>query len=289
MKKLLAVLLCAACLFLNACGVSNEDNILEKICDANLNSALQEKGQTVAYRADIYDAEGGIDSSYAYLDPNRVVYESADRTEINENGDIFGFDNYENNYYHYLFLDDSVKDFEVGVTGYIWNPDETVLSVTKKDRNLVVRAQDGGEDNLANMGNMMTYYGYDVPETFTIINEYILDQKTYEIKCYNVYANFGADDILLIKNKRIDDPEVYEVDPKLIEAINAEDSRVLTIIADPGADNETVYKQSIAKGCIIHVGLSSEHSSLYTDEACTQEYAGGADLNNDLTLYTIRN
>lgn len=289
MKKILAVLLCAACLFLSACGVSKEDNILEKICDANLNSALQEKGQTVAYRADIYDAEGGIDSSYAYLDPNRVVYESADRTEINENGDIFGFDNYENNYYRYLFLDDSAKDFEVGVTGYIWNPDETVLSVTKKDRNLVVRAQDGGEDNLANMGNMMTYYGYDVPETFTIINEYILDQKTYEIKCYNVYANFGADDILLIENKRIDDPEVYEVDPKLIEAINAEDSRVLTIIADPGADNETVYKQSIAKGCIIHVGLSSEHSSLYTDEACTQEYAGGADLNNDLTLYTIRN
>lgn len=289
MKKILVVLLCTACLFLSACGVSNEDNILEKICDANLNSALQEKGQTVAYRADIYDAEGGIDSSYAYLDPNRVVYESADRTEINENGDIFGFDNYENNYYRYLFLDDSAKDFEVGVTGYIWNPDETVLSVTKKDRNLVVRAQDGGEDNLANMGNMMTYYGYDVPETFTIINEYILDQKTYEIKCYNVYANFGADDILLIENKRIDNPEVYEVDPKLIEAINAEDSRVLTIIADPGADNETVYKQSIAKGCIIHVGLSSEHSSLYTDEACTQEYAGGADLNNDLTLYTIRN
>lgn len=289
MKKILVVLLCTACLFLSACGVSNEDNILEKICDANLNSALQEKGQTVAYRADIYDAEGGIDSSYAYLDPNRVVYESADRTEINENGDIFGFDNYENNYYRYLFLDDSAKDFEVGVTGYIWNPDETVLSVTKKDRNLVVRAQDGGEDNLANMGNMMTYYGYDVPETFTIINEYILDQKTYEIKCYNVYANFGADDILLIENKRIDNPEVYEVDPKLIEAINAEDSRVLTIIADPGADNETVYKQSIAKGCIIHVGLSSDHSSLYTDEACTQEYAGGADLNNDLTLYTIRN
>ena len=289
MKKILVLIICAACLCLSACGVNNDENVLEKIRDVNLNSAFREKGQTVAFRADIYDAEGGIDSSYAYLDPDRVVYESADRTEINENGDIFGFDNYENNYYRYLFLYDSAKDFEVEVTGYIRNPDETVLSVSKKDGDLVVRAQDGGEDNLANMAGMMTYYGYDVPETFTIINEYILDQKTYEIKCYNVYANFGADDILLIENKRIDDPEVYEVDSKLIEAIKAEDSRVLTIIADPGADNETVYKQSIAKGCIIHVGLSSEHSSLYTDEACTQEYAGGADLNNDLTLYTIRN
>lgn len=288
MKKISALLICAVCLFLNACGVRNEDNILEKIRDANLNSALQEKGATVAFRADIYDAEKGIDSSYAYLDPNRVVYESADRTEINENGDIYGFDNAEKNVYRYLFLDDSAKDYVVEVTGYIWNPDETVLSVAKKDGDLVVRSQDGGEDNLANMGGMMAYYGYDVPETFTIINEYILDQKTYEIKCYNVYANFGADDILLIENKRIDDPEVYEVDSKLIEAINAEDSRVLTIIADPGTDNETVYQQTMAKGCIIHVGLSSEHPALYTDEACTQEYTGGADLNEDLTLYTIR-
>lgn len=288
MKRILALLICVACLCLSACGASNEDNILEKIRDANLNSALQENGKTVAFRADIYDAEKGIDSSYAYLDPDRVVYECADRVEINEKGDIYGFDNAEKNFYRYLFLDDSAKDYVVEVTGYIWNPDETVLSVSKKDGDLVVRAQDGGEDNLANMAGMMTYYGYDVPEIFTIINEYILDSETYEIKCYNVYANFGDEDFLLIENKRVDDPEVYEVDPMIMDAINAEDSRVIKIIADPGTDDETVYEQAIAKGCIIHIGLSSEHPSLYTDEACTQEYAGGADLNDDLTLYTIR-
>ena len=287
MKKIFALLICAACLCLSACGVSNEDNILEKIRDANLNNALQEKGRIVAYRADIYDAEGGIDSSYAYLDPDRVVYECAGRIEINEKGDIYGFDNVEKNFYRYLFLDDSAKDYVVEVTGYIWNSDETVLSATQKNGDLVVRAQDGGEDNLVGMAGMMSYYGYDVPETFTIINEYILDPKTYEIKCYNVYANFGDEDFLLIENKRVDDPEVYEVDPMLTDAVNAEDSRVVTIIADLGTDDETIYKQAIAKGCIINIGLSLEHPSLYTDEACTQEYTGGADLNNDLTLYTI--
>lgn len=182
MKKILALLICVACLCLSACGISNEENILEKIRDVNLDSALQENGKTVAFRADIYDAEGRIDSSNAYLDPDRVVYECADRVEINEKGDIYGFDNIEKNFYRYLFLDDSDKDYVVEVTGYIWNPDEMVLSATKKDGDLVVRARDGGEDNLANMAGMMTYYGYDVPETFTIINEYILDSKTYEIK-----------------------------------------------------------------------------------------------------------
>lgn len=63
--------------------------------------------------------------------------------------------------------------------------------------------------------------------------------------------------------------------------------RVVTVIADPGTDKETVYKQTIAKGCIIHIGLSSEHPFLYIDENCTQEYAGGADMNEDLTLYTL--
>lgn len=288
MRKILALLICVACLCLGACGVCNEENILEKIRDANLNSALQKNGRTVAFRADIHDAEKGIDSSYAYLDPDRVVYECADRVEINEKGDIYGFDNVEKNFYRYLFLDDSAKDYVVEVTGYIWNPDETVLSVTEKDGDLVVRAQDGGEDNLANMGGMMTYYGYDVPETFTIINEYILDSKTYEIKCYNVYANFGDEDFLLIENKRVDVPEVYEVDPKLIDTVNAEDCRVITVIADPGTDDETIYEQTIAKGCIIKLGLSLEHPTLYTDEACTQEYGGGADLDQDLTLYTTR-
>lgn len=114
-----------------------------------------------------------------------------------------------------------------------------------------------------------------------------MDPETYEINCYNVYANFGDEDILLIKSIRIDNPKAYEVDSKITDAINAEDCRVVTIIADPGADDEKVYKQTIAKGCIIRMGLSMEYPSLYTDEACTQEYTGGADLNKDLTLYTV--
>lgn len=175
------------------------------------------------------------------------------------------------------------------MTGYIWNPEETVLSTTEKNGELVVRAQDGGEDNLANMAGMMTYYGYDVPDTFTIINEYILDAKTCEIKCSNVYANFGEEDILLIENKRVENPEVYKVDPRVTNAVNAEDHRTVTVIADPGTEQETVYTQTIAKGCRINIGFSAEHSSLFTDEACTQEFAGGADLNEDLTLYTIHN
>ena len=161
------------------------------------------------------------------------------------------------------------------------------LSSVKKDGELVVRTQDGDEDSLENMAGMMTYYGYDVPETFTIINEYILDSKTYEIKCYNVYANFGDEDILLIENKRIDDPEKYEVDPVITDAVNSDNSRTVTIVADPGTEKETVYRQTVAKGCIINIGFSSEHSSLYTDKACTKEYSGGADLNKNLTLYTI--
>lgn len=50
---------------------------------------------------------------------------------------------------------------------------------------------------------------------------------------------------LLVENKRVDNPEVYEVDSKLIDAVNAENSRVVTVIADPGTDKETVYKQTM--------------------------------------------
>ncbi|MBQ0018630.1 MAG: hypothetical protein KBS63_05465 [Clostridiales bacterium] len=287
MKRRLTLLICIACLCLCACGADKDDNTLEKIRDANLNNVLQEKGQTVSFRTDNYNAENEIESSYVYLNPDRVVYECKDRVEINEKGDVYGFDNVEQNFYRYLFLDGSYETFEVQVTGYVWNPDETVLSKEEKDGELIVRAQDGGEETLANMAAMMSYYGFDVPETFTIINEYIMDPETYEINCYNVYANFGDEDILLIKSIRIDNPKAYEVDSKITDAINAEDCRVVTIIADPGTDDEKVYKQTIAKGCIIRMGLSMEYPSLYTDEACTQEYTGGADLNKDLTLYTV--
>lgn len=287
-KKILAVLIIVAGLGLNEGNVYAEEGILELMRDANSNSTFQENGRIVAYRADTYDVENGVHSAYAYLDPDRVVYECEEYIEINEKGDVYGFKTDDKKIYRYLFVDDSEIYREIEITGYIQNPDEVFVEKIEQGGDLIVHTMDEDPDSVAALADTLSFYGYEVPETIMVMNEYILDPETYEIKKYSVYVNMGGEDILMIENNRIEDPDVYEVAPELTDTINAEDSRVVTVIADPGTDDETIYKQTIARGCSIIIYPSMDHPNLYFDEACTQPFTGGVDPNEDMTVYTIR-
>lgn len=288
MKRLITVIISATSILLSTGNVYAEEGIMELVRDANANSTYQESGRTIAYSSVTYDAAGEEYIAYAYLDPEQVIYDCDDYIEINKMGDVYGRNKPDNTLYRYLFVDDSAKDREIQASGYAFDPEEIVTEEFEQDGNLIVRTVLENEIYLETYEYILSYYGYEIPDSFQIINEYTLDAETYEIKHFYVYVVIEDEDIVFIENTRVDDPEVFEVDPEIIAAVNSEDQRVLTVIADPGTDEETIYKQTMAKGCIINFEPSMEHPNLYTDEACTQPYIGGTDLEDNHTLYTIR-
>ncbi len=90
--KLTGVILAAAVLG-SAVSVSAEENLLQKMDEANRNIALLENADRVAFRNTAYDAEGNAYSAYSYGDQERIVYENAGSVSIQEPDALYGFDN----------------------------------------------------------------------------------------------------------------------------------------------------------------------------------------------------
>lgn len=116
---------------------------------------------------------------------------------------------------------------------------------------------------------------------------YELDAKNYEVITMKTYVVKTDDTEIQVNDvTRVTNPETYVVDEEIINIINSEDKRTVTVIAYPGTDQEKTYSASIGKGNIIFMYLPEDGAqTLYVDAECTTVYEGGADLNEDLTVY----
>ena len=79
------------------------------------------------------------------------------------------------------------------------------------------------------------------------------------------------------------EPEEYVFSPEILERLDNEDSRTVTVISDPGTENEKTVSETVGKGCA--VSFYVEGITLYKDEDCTEVSEDAADLESDLTLY----
>ena len=80
----------------------------------------------------------------------------------------------------------------------------------------------------------------------------------------------------------------YEIDPQLLDMLFSQDKRTVTVIADPGTQDETMYSVQVGKGCMVYVFPSAEHPNLYLDRECTQPVEFIDDYDSDLLIYTLR-
>ena len=118
---------------------------------------------------------------------------------------------------------------------------------------------------------------------------YTLDVKTREmtsVKTVYIYGDRSVDEGIITITRDVEIPEGMK--PFLTYEQETGNMRTVTIVSNPGAENEKTESIQIPKGLL--VGFSpdwdiEETFAVYTDAACTQTVEDDLDLNSDITVY----
>ena len=153
---------------------------------------------------------------------------------------------------------------------------DTITSVTEKDGHIIVTSITDQEEIDS------------VEGLVSCEEELVLDAKTREfisvkgIFCYEteVYENVTT---------FIFDAEIPENMKKFVECDRqTTDMRTITVVTNPGAENEKIESVQSPKGMKAGLMPDSEYYdrkfTMYADEACTQVF-GTPDVNSDVTVY----
>lgn len=277
-KTILALLTALACMMnFSACNGGNEEtDILQRIAEANTNEALMKNNDTVAFRINYYHADGNIDSIYTYCDADRYVCEDGAGVVIDENGEVYGFNNADNMVYKYLFTGESAyADFNEPPTKclswYAYAPEDKVVSTKKKNGKLYINSV---VDDLEKHIETILYYGYDFENAVSLYNEYVIDAETYAVLSQKTGINTKSGEKELFFETTMvaeADLEKYQPDERIKKALYEGAQRTVTLIADAGTDKEKSYTMSVGKDCLILPWTSSEFDyNVYLDPECTQ-------------------
>ena len=156
---------------------------------------------------------------------------------------------------------------------------DTITSITEKDGNIIVTSVSDPEEIEA-----IKAEGVTVGE-----EECVLDANTRElISVKSVFFNESGEEHegAIYFTYDVEIPEGME---KLTEyAQQTENMRTITIISNPGTENEKTESIQAPKG--LPVGFSNDWNvektfTLYADAACTQAIEEDPDVNSDVTVY----
>ena len=121
------------------------------------------------------------------------------------------------------------------------------------------------------------------------VETYTLDAKTREmvsIKTVYTYEDGTTEEGVVTITRDVEDPEGMK--PFLAFAQETEDMRTVTIVSNPGAENEKAESFQVPKGLQVALGNDwgvEETFSAYEDAACTQPFEEEWDVNADITIY----
>ena len=132
----------------------------------------------------------------------------------------------------------------------------------------------------------ITVMGDDV---VSCVETYTLDAKTREmtaIKTVYTYEDGTVDEGIVTITRDVEAPE--GMTPFLTYVQETENMRTVTIVSNPGTENEKTESIQVAKG--LQVALSTDFAveetfTMYADAACTQTFEEEWDVNTDLTIY----
>ena len=120
------------------------------------------------------------------------------------------------------------------------------------------------------------------------VETYTLDAKTREmtaVKTVYTYEDGTVEEGVVTITRDVECPEGMKPFLALAEA---GDMRTVTLVSNPGAENEKTDSVQAPRGVLFGVASHwnvEETLSLYTDAACTQPLVEEPDVNFDLTLY----
>ena len=290
MKKQWIALLLAAVML---CAISprtqaEEAPILDRIVAANQLDTILASGHRIGMKADLYDAQGNITSWYRYADENLRVAETEAAITIHRNGQVFGFDNEEKRPFRILFLDNTQEENTRDGISYHPVRGEQVLTCMEGKGELAVQTVVDDPEVLDTYQQLLLDFGYENAQLERICFSYILDAATDRIKSQTLLTELKDGSTLLLSEVRcMMETEPYEIDGQLLDMLFSQDKRNVTVIADPGTADETVYSAQVGKGCMVQIFCSAEHPNLYLDAECTQPVEFIDDYDSDLLLYTV--
>lgn len=296
MKKKGLLLMGLACMLaFSGCKKTDDaknegEDILKQIETANADDTLMKKYDKVAYRTDFIYGEDDIYSEYSYRDHDLYVVEGDDFMYVDDNGDVYGFDNGETVAFRYLFVGDSYEEFREDecVAGYYYEGDvEKVVNQEEKDGMLIVDVEN---NDPARISEYAESFSYDEDLIECVACTYEIDADSYEL--YTTTASIVMKDgekKIVIVSERIENPDTYVVDEQLKSVVFEGDRRKVTIVENPGTAQEVTYAQTISKGndIMIYIPFDAEQT-FYEDEDCSKEFTGVTSNDEDVTMYYLR-
>ena len=118
---------------------------------------------------------------------------------------------------------------------------------------------------------------------------YTLDAKTREmtsVKTVYTYEDGTVEEGIITITRDAEIPEGMK--PFLAYEQETENMRTITIVSNPGTENEKTDSVKVAKGLLVALSPDwdvEETFTMYADAACTQMIEGDLDVNSDVTVY----
>ena len=154
--------------------------------------------------------------------------------------------------------------------------DDTIESVTKKDGRITVKSV-CGQETLAELGVTSAKF------------EYVLDAKTRGI--ISVISDYTYDGEMAFGS--VTEVTYDKEEPEMVKTFLKYDSqtenlRNITVVSNPGIENEKIESVQVPKGLILGFRYDEDDAPefhLYTDAACTESYDPYANTDSDQTIY----
>ncbi|MDO4337967.1 MAG: hypothetical protein Q4C91_07745 [Eubacteriales bacterium] len=281
MKNITAAFLFAVLLVNPAEGVSkqlivkaeSDADVLDNFMEAHKISSILEQHDNVALNVIYYDPEGNVETSvYQYADNETIVL---------ENDDSYLDIQYRDGYYLYDPDTDDKVQAVFGMEGvaetqweermnngfsfdYTEDEDDEILELTESENRIILK--------VASEADPEYYPGWEdeIEADTRSVYELELDSETYMV--YEAVSYLKKADGTELKEAEYHfsyDVAPYEPSEEMLQVINGTDN-VVTLIADPGTEQEKTYVKSCGENGRLAVMLADGYENIYEDEACTR-------------------
>lgn len=269
-----------------------EEEELNEYIDANFGDELLKRFKSFRYSQTMWNSDGTETESTGsiYEEDGLVASEYVDNfKEIITKDRYDGFDPQLNAPVRYVFdSDESREDMMLNYEElfYLWG-DETVTEKSEKDGKVTFVTEMTDTDLIS---LILSDYDGEIGDSavLTRTSTFDIETKVLEDSFVKLKDADGTEHDIFECKFEVEPEEGYTEDTELLAKLDAADTHTLTLVIDPGTEDEVKVESSVGKGCAFYPLLYDGYS-YFKDEKC-EEAADDDYLYNtedDITLYAV--
>jgi len=289
MKQRIALWMLCMVLMLIACAAAAQestDNILIEMEAANTREALAANNERAAYRVDFSYNDGTALTIRNYMDKEKYVYEEDGYLEVDKDGKVAVYFAEPQVYSAMLFVGDTYEEnlqYRPGAW-YQYEPTEEIVQIAGENGKLLIDAAITDENTLR---AHELEYGYAENEVKRILMHYVADAASYEIdRLVTMAEKADGSTKVSMEVTREADAQEYVIPDGLAEILSCEETRSITLIENPGTDQEKADTYQVPRGFMCQLALPMEYDQmLYADAAFEKAFESHGDYISDVVGY----